>query len=232
MSLLGKYMPHPTIGSGSWGDANDPLDAGRWTMLRQNAVFLVQENASRHLAAHPGFRDLYRASTNGTGFTDAPQLQQIPLTYTRKTGGAFIDFGVHWFHAAPLQDTAAAVSAHYGTLQLRARWKVEGGYTCGAVLAVSPGAEGPFVAQTADSGRDTTTSATWADLSLDVPLSDAFVREASMIPAAGAAGTVDIYQRGVVRMGRIFAGFYCSSNTNSAGSRASVVNISLRLSGG
>lgn len=232
MSLLGKYMPHPAIGSGSWGDANDPLDAGRWTMLRQNAVFLVQENASRHLAAHPGFRDLYRASTNGTSFTDPPQLSQIPLVYTRKTGGAFIDFGVHWFHAAPLQDSAGAAAAPYGTLQLRARWMVEGGYTCGAVLAVSPGAEGPFVAQTADSGRDTTTSATWADLSLDVPLSDAFVREVSMIPAAGAAGTVDTYQRGVVRQARIFAGFYCSSNTNSAGQRASVVNISLRLSGG
>ena len=52
-----------------------------------------------------------------------------------------------------------------------------------------------------------------------------------MRPAAGESGTVDDDQRGRVAMGRIFFGAYCSSGSNTGGNRASVVNISLHLSG-
>lgn len=233
MSLLGKYLPHPPAGSGSWGEADEPLDAGRWTVLRQNAVFLARANASRHVATHEGVRDFYRAALSDgvTTVTTAPTLQQIPWIYTRKTGGAFLDFGVHWFHRAVLGETAPSALAPLGTLVLRARWKVEGGHTAGAVLAVSPGQGAPALAQTADSARTTTTSASWNDLTLTLPLTEALLSETEMRPAAGASATADDSQRGRVFMGRVFFGAYCSSGTNTSGNRASVVNISLHLAG-
>lgn len=229
MSILQRYVPHPPAGSGSWGDAGEPLDAGRWTLLRQNAVFLGQQNGRRHIAEHMGFRDFYRPAIGGTSFTDPPEVQQIPVVYTRKTGGSFVDFGVHWFHRAALGDSSPSDIAPFGTLVLRARWMVEGGYTAGAVLGISPGTAGPSAAITADSARTTTTSASWADLTLSLPLTEALAEEL-MVPAAGEDAAEDDYQRGRVRMCRIFFGAYCSSNTDVSGSRASIVNLSLHLS--
>ena len=233
MSLLGKYLPHPPSGSGSWGENEEPLDAGRWTVLRQNAVFLARANASRHIATHEGVRDFYRAALGDgvTTVTTAPTLQQIPWIYTRKTGGAFIDFGAHWFHRAVLGEAAPAAISPFGTLVLRARWKVEGGHTAGAVLAISPGAGAPAIAQTVDSARTTTTSASWNDLTLTLPLTEALLSEMEIRPAAGENGTVDDSQRGRLAMGRIFFGAYCSSGSNTGGNRASVVNISIHLAG-
>lgn len=199
-------------------------------MLRQNAVFLGQQNGRRHLAEHVGFRDFYRPAIGGTGFTDPPSVQQIPVIYTRKTGGSFVDFGVHWFHRAALGDTAPSAIAPFGTLVLRARWVVEGGFTAGAVLGISPGTAGPFAAVTADSARATTTSASWADLTLTLPLTEAALADVLLVPAAGEGASEDDYQRGRVRQGRIFFGAYCSSNTDVSGSRASIVNLSLHLS--
>ena len=231
MSLLGKYLPHPPIGSGSWGDANEPLDAGRWTVLRNNAVFLAQANASRHLAEHEGFRGIYRAAIPGTTFTDPPTIQQIPWIYTRKTGGSFLDLGVHWFHPAILGESSPTVIAPFGTVVLRARWKVDGAYTLGVVLGASTGADGPHVAQTAGSAQSTTTSATWADLTLRLPLTEANTLEVDMRPAAGADATPADYQQGRVRYARLFFGAYCSSDTDTVGTRGQVVNISVHLAG-
>lgn len=233
MSLLGKYMPHPPSGAGSWCEADEPLDAGRWTMLRNNAVFLARANASRHIATHEGCRDFYRAAIGDgvTTVTSAPTLQQINMTATRKTGGAFLDFGVHWFHRHVLGQTAPAQLAPYGTLVLRARWKVEGGHTAGAVLAVTPRTGPPSLARTVDSARTTTTSASWSNLTLTLPLTPDLLSEDEVRPAAGASATVDDYQRGRLYQGRIFFGAYCSSDTNTSGNRASVVCMTLHLAG-
>ena len=230
MSILQRYVRHPAAGSGSWGDAGEPLDAGRWTLLRQNAVFLGQQNGRRHIAEHVGFRDFYRPAIGGTSFTEPPEIQQIPTIYNRKTGGSFTDLGVHWFHRAALGDTAPSAIAPFGTLVLRARWMVEGGFTAGAVLGISPGTAGPFAAVSVGSSRTTTTSASWADLTLTLPLTDDTLADVLLVPAAGASAAEDDYQRGRVGQGRIFFGAYCSSNTDVAGSRASVVNLSLHLS--
>lgn len=229
MSVLGKYIPHPPVGSGSWGDANEPLDAGRWTMLRNNAVFLAQQNASRHIAAHEGFRDFWR---RGPLWSPPRPLefQHINRSFTRKTGGAWLDFGAHWFHRVPLPESTTGALAPFGVLTLRARWKVEGGHTAGAVLAVSPGNDGAEGARTSDDAWERTTSATWADLTLSLSLTENLLREVLLTPAAGVNGTPGDYQRGNVRMGRIWFGAYNSSNSNTSGNRASIVNISLHLS--
>lgn len=229
MSLLGKYLPHPAVGSGSWGDANEPLDAGRWTVLRNNAVFLAQQNASRHIAAHEGFRDFWR---RGPLWSPPRPLefQHINRSFTRKTGGAWLDFGAHWFHRVPLPESTTGALAPFGVLTLRARWKVEGGHTVGAVLAVSPGNDGAEGARTSDDAWERTTSATWADLTLSLSLTENLLREVLLTPAAGVNGTPGDYQRGMVRMGRIWFGAYNSSNSNTSGARASIVNITLHLS--
>lgn len=229
MSVLGKYIPHPPVGSGSWGDANEPLDAGRWTVLRNNAVFLAQQNGSRHIAAHEGFRDFWR---RGPLWSPPRPLefQHINRSFTRKTGGAWLDFGAHWFHRVPLPESTTGALAPFGVLTLRARWKVEGGHTAGAVLAVSPGNDGAEGARTSDDAWERTTSATWADLTLSLSLTENLLREVLLTPAAGVNGTPGDYQRGNVRMGRIWFGAYNSSNSNTSGNRASIVNISLHLS--
>jgi hypothetical protein len=231
MSVLGKYLPHPPAGSGSWGDAGEPLDAGRWTVLRNNAVFLAQANASRHIAEHNGFRGIYRPAIGGTSFTDPPAVQQIPVIYTRKTGGSFLDFGVHWFHPAVLGETSPTVIAPFGTVVLRARWKVAGGYTLGVVLGASAGTGGPHAAQTVGTAQSTTTSATWADLTLTLPLTETNTLEVDMRPAAGASALPDNYQRGRLRYARLFFGAYCSSDIDTVGTRGQVVNISVHLAG-
>ena len=229
MSVLGKYLPHPPVGSGSWGDANEPLDAGRWTVLRNNAVFLAQQNASRHIAAHEGFRDFWR---RGPLWSPPRPLefQHINRSFTRKTGGAWLDFGAHWFHRVPLPEGTTGALAPFGVLTLRARWRVEGGHTAGAVLAVSPGNDGAEGARTSDDAWERTTSSTWADLTLSLALTENLLRAVLLTPAAGVNATPGDYQRGNVRMGRIWFGAYNSSNSNTSGNRASIVNLSLHLS--
>lgn len=228
MSVLGKYLPHPPVGSGSWGDANEPLDAGRWTALRNNAVFLAQQNASRHIAAHEGFRDFWR---RGPLWSPPRPLefQHINRSSTRKTGGAWLDFGAHWFHRVPLPEGTTGALAPFGVLTLRARWRVEGGHTAGAVLAVSPGNDGAEGARTSDDAWERTTSSTWADLTLSLALTENLLRAVLLTPAAGVNATPGDYQRGNVRMGRIWFGAYNSSNSNTSGNRASIVNLSLHL---
>jgi hypothetical protein len=229
MSVLGKYLPHPPAGSGSWGDAGEPLDAGRWTILRQNAVFLAQANASRHLASHEGFRDFWR---RGPLWSPPRPLefQHINRSFTRKTGGAWLDFGAHWFHRVPLAESVTGALAPFGVLTLRARWKVEGGHTVGAVLAASPGNDGAANARTSDEAWERTTSSSWADLTLSLSLTENLLRDVLLAPAAGVNGETSDYQRGSVRMGRIWFGAYNTSNANTSGNRASIVNISLHLS--
>ena len=230
MALLGKYLPHPPVGTGSWGDANEPLDAGRWTMLRNNAVFLAQQNASRHIAAHEGFRDFWR---RGPLWSPPRPLefQHINRSFTRKTGGAWLDFGAHWFHRVPLPESTTGALAPFGVLTLRARWKVEGGHTAGAVLAVSPGNDGAEGARTSDDAWERTTSATWADLTLRLPLTETNTLEVDMRPAAGEAATPEDYQRGRLRYARLFFGAYCSSDIDTVATRGQVVNITVHLAG-
>jgi hypothetical protein len=158
-------------------------------------------------------------------------VQQIPVVYTRKTGGSFLDLGVHWFHSAVLGEASPSVIAPYGTVILRARWRVAGGYTLGAVLAASAGTGGPTEGQTVGTAQATTTSATWADLTLRLPLTETNAAEVDLRPAAGADATPEDYQRGRVRYARLFFGAYCSSDIDTVGTRGQVVNITVHLAG-
>ena len=136
----------------------------------------------------------------------------------------------HWFHRVPLPEGTTGALAPFGVLTLRARWRVEGGHTAGAVLAVSPGNDGAEGARTSDDAWERTTSSTWADLTLSLALTENLLRAVLLTPAAGVNATPGDYQRGNVRMGRIWFGAYNSSNSNTSGNRASIVNLSLHLS--
>lgn len=228
MSLFGRFRRHPPSTSSAWSEAQEPLDAGRWTILRANAAHLAQQNPYRQLAAHHGFRGIYRPSTLGTSFTDPSLLAHIPRDYGRKTGGCFVDFGVQWFHRIPLPDSASSTTAPYGTVYLRARWKVDGSHTLGCVLAISPGLSGPEAAMTIASAQDTTTSGTWADLDLVLPITTSLVRSESVSPAAGEDGLLGENQRGQLALGHLWFGAYNSGNNSGAGHLGQIVNLTVR----
>lgn len=226
MSLFGRYRRHPP--SSSWAVAGEPLDAARWTILRANAVHLAQTNPLRQLATHHGFRAIYRPSIFGTGFTDPPLLAHIPRSYGRKTGGCFVDFGAQWFHPAPLLDAVSATTRPYGTVHLRARWRVDGGHTLGCVLAISPGLAGPEAAVTLSSAQAVTTSSAWADLDLELPLTTRLLARTVVAPSAGASGALGEGQRGQLALGRLWFGAYNSGGTSGAGNLGQIVSLTVR----
>jgi len=227
VSLFGRYRRHPASGSGSWADKGEPLDAGRWTILRANGVHLGYQNAHRQIATHHGFRDFYRAAVPGTTFTDDPEPQDIVREFNRKSGGAFADLGKHFFHPSPLPDASASFT-RLGTLYLRARWEVEGAYTVGAVFSIAPGEQGPHQATAPASAKTHRTGAGFASLELSIVLTPSMLQRVTHVPATGSAGDTSPLQRGELYMARLFFGAYCSSGSNTAGQRASVVDITVR----
>jgi hypothetical protein len=220
VSLFQRYLRHRAPGA-TQDDAVAQrylsLDAGRMAWLANNAQHLCEQNPRRALRQHPGVRDFYAPALDGTGFTDAPTAAEIRWAVSQKDGACCLDLGT--FYAWQLPNGRLPKAA------LKFTTVVEGGYTLGWVFAVSPGTQGPLAAVAQSSG--VTTSATWT-------LTEASVDLAGQLAPWGYAPTdgiseVTSAEAGQVQVFRAFLGAYCSSNTNSAGSRASVVAVSLHL---
>lgn len=219
MSLFARYLRHPapgTTGANGLVAADNPYDAGRATMLRNNTKHLVEVNYRRALWTSTGVEGFYRASLLGTSFVDPPSVHHIQWQYKGKTGGLALDLGTHFVWRTP--------SGRLPRLVVRFQVKVATTYTAGVVLAASPGQAGPLEARASVS--DAYTDTTFTEKELAMNLSDDAL---APLDFGGADGT-DVSatdEHGVLRVCRVFLGGYCSSN--GSGDPASVVGITLSL---
>lgn len=221
MSLLQRYIRHRAPGS-TQDDALVnrylPLDAGRMVILANNAQHLCEQNPRRALRQHPGVRDFYAPAMSGTSFTAAPTVNDIRWATSQKDGACCIDLGTFYVWKLPggrLPRLTAAFTA-----------AVEGGYSLGWVLGVSPGLRGPLSA-VAQAG-DVTTSATWTRNDAFIDLTPGCLAPWTMAPTNGIAEPATD-ETGGLQVFRAFLGAYCSSNSNTSGARASIVGVSLYL---
>lgn len=221
MSLFSRYLRHRAPGA-TQDDALVqrylPLDAGRMAILANNAQHLAEQNPRRALRQHPGVRDFYAPALDGTSFVDPPTTSQIRWAVSQKDGACCIDLGT--FSAWPMPDgRLPRVTCAFTTM-------VEGAFTLGWVFAVSPGLRGPLAAVAQPSG--VTTSATWDAASASVNLDRGSLAPWSCAPTNGI-DEASTEEAGDLMAFRAYLGAYCSSNTNSGGSRASIVGVSLYL---
>lgn len=219
MSLFGRYLAHPTMGTaGELFGANEPLGAGRMTMLAANAQHMAEQNPIRVLRQHAGVRDFW-ASAVPPAFTSAPSARHIRWVGTPKTGECAIDLGVHWVWRLP--------DGRWPVARLGFTSRVEGGYTLGWVLSVSPGLGGPLTPSVDLAG--VTTSASWTEESYTLALDG--LRDTRPIAVAPTNGRLlpETWETGSLQVARFFLGAYCSSGVDASGSRASLVGISLTL---
>lgn len=222
MSLFQRYMRHRAPGS-TQDDALVqrylPLDAGRMAILANNTQHLCEQNPRRALGQHPGVRDFYAPAMSGTSFTEAPTVNDIRWAVSQKDGACCLDLGQHFVWPFP--------NGRLPRLVCRFTSMVEGGYSLGWVLAVSPGGRGPLSAVAQASG--VTTSATWDDSrEASIDLTGGCLAPLSMAPTNGVNEVVR-EEAGQVPTFRAFLGAYCSSNSNTGGARASLVAVSLYL---
>jgi hypothetical protein len=219
MSLFSRYMRHRAPGA-TQDDALVqrylPLDAGRMAILANNAQHLAEQNPRRALRQHPGVRDFYAPAMSGTSFTDPPSVNDVRWAVSQKDGACCIDLGTFWAWQFP--------GGRLPRLRCRFTGVVEGGYTLGWVLAVSPGSRGPLSAVAQASGA--TTSATWTEQEPAIDLARGHLLPWSMAPTNGISEVVT-EEAGQLPVCRVFLGAYNSSNSNTAGARASIVGITL-----
>jgi hypothetical protein len=217
MSLFGRYLLHPaaaTTGPTGLVAADNPLGAGRVTLLRNNAQHLNEVNPRRALWTSTGVESFYRAAIGG--ITTAPTPTLIDWRYTRKTGGLGLYLGKHYAWRSVLH--------RWPRLALRCALKVASGYTAGLCLCVSPGEQSPLDARVYASATYTHTSFTEIELAMNLS-DDAFARVAYS-PANGVdAAAVD--EQGDLHAFSVYLGGYCSSNSGS--DTASVVGVTLGL---
>lgn len=221
VSLFSRYLRHRAAGS-TQDDAIVnrylPLDAGRMAILANNAQHLCEQNPRRALRQHPGVRDFYAPALTGTSFVDAPTVNDIRWAVSQKDGACCIDLGT--FFAWPFP------GGRLPRLRCKFTTAVEGGYSLGWVLAVSPGGRGPLSAVAQASG--VTTSATWTEREPYVDLARGHLQTLTMAPTNGVS-EVSTAEAGQVPTFRAFLGAYNSSNSNTGGARASIVGITLYL---
>lgn len=221
MSAFGRYLRHRAAGA-TQDDALVqeylPLDAGRMTWLANNVQHLAEQNPRRALRQHPGVRDFWAPALSGTSFTSAPTVNDIRWATSQKDGAGWIDLGQ--VYVWPLPD------GRLPTLACEFTTQVEGGYSLGWVLAVSPGNRGPLAAVAQPSG--VTTSATWSTTEEHVDLGRGHLAAWTYSPTNGI-DEADTAEAGDLQVLRAFLGAYCSSNSNTSGARASIVGVSLYL---
>ena len=219
MSLFQRYIRHRSPGS-TQDDALVqrylPLDAGRMAILANNAQHLCEQNPRRALRQHPGVRDFYAPAMSGTSFTDPPTVNDVRWAVSQKDGACCIDLGTFFAWQFP--------NGRLPRLRCKFTGMVEGGYTLGWVLAVSPGLRGPLSAVAQSPGS--TTSATWTEQDPAIDLSRGHTTPWAMAPTNGVDEAVT-EEAGQVPLFRVFLGAYCSSNSNTGGARASIVGITL-----
>ena len=219
MSIFQRYLRHRAPAS-TQDDALVnrylPADALRMAWLANNCRHLVEQNPRRALRQHPGVRDFYAPAVD-SAFTDPPTTSQIRWSVTQKDGACCIDLGT--FYVWPLP------SGRWPLAKLSFTTQVDGGFTLGWVFAVSAGTAGPLAAGAVAS--DVTTSATWDQETATVDLAG-LAGAASYGPTNGI-DEVSSAEAGELRVFRAFFGAYNSSNSNTGGSRANVVGITLHL---
>jgi len=218
VSLFSRYLRHRAPAS-TQDDALVqrylPLDAGRMAWLANNAQHLAEQNPRRALRQHPGVRDFYAPALDSS-FTDAPTTSQIRWSVTQKDGACCLDLGT--FYVWPFPDgRLPRITCEFTTA-------VEGAYALGWVFAISPGVRGPLSPAAQVSG--VTTSATYTAREANVDLARGHVAPWSYAPTNGI-DEVSTEEAGQLTAFRAFFGAYNSSNTNSGGSRASIVGVSL-----
>lgn len=221
MSLFGRYIAHPTASTtGITGlpATSNPLGAGRMTVWASNAQHLAEQNAVRVLRSHGGIRNFYAAAVE-TSLTATPTVRDIRWSSSQKDGAAVIDLGVHYAWRRP--------DGRLPVARLSFTTSVEGGYTLGWVFALAPAQGGPLHAVQEVGG--TTTSATWTERSEVLDLgSVATLGPLDVAPTNGVL-EASVDERGTLQVFRAYLGAYCSSNTNTSGSYANFVGLSLTL---
>jgi hypothetical protein len=217
MSLFNRYLKHPTAGTGGLStavDAPEALDAGRMTVLGNNALHMCEQNPIRALRQHPGFREFYAASAT-PGFTGTPEQQDIPWATSIKDGAAWADLGTHFVWRLP--------SGQWPRISLTLSFAVDGSNSAGVLLALAPGVGGPFDGRAVGA---VTTSSSYGSTTLSIDLEDADLGDLPVVPMNGIL-EASIAERGTLKAFRAFFGAYCSSGTNTAGQRANAVGLSL-----
>lgn len=234
MADLDRYSKHPAstvTGATAWFDDQRPLGAGRHqVVLCNNALHLVRQNSLRTLAHHVGSTTIWRTVAVGTA-SGAPTPDQVQWMRLPADGVLLVDLGVQ-------SVVAYGTGVPYPRLKLSARWAPESaGDTVGAVLVVLPAALGPAATAPVDLGlvgpayydSDSYTGSTaFANLALQIPLTDEHVAELPTACAPGYPPSAPT-ETGVRFAFRSYLGTYNSSNQNAAGRRASMLGISLYL---
>jgi len=223
MGFPDRYILHPPFDAAdAQFRADEPLGAGRVQLHAHNAKLLAARNTLRPLAQHPGWRDFWKPATDPTQAAPValrlPRPGDIQWFLGRKSGGVTFCTGPHYVVRLP--------DGRWPTVRFAWRWAVEGGYTAGAVAAVTR--EGASVVMALASSGKTTTSSTFADESIDIPLSDGLVTPTPLSPVGGSS-TSEPDETVEVALFRAWFGAYNSSNTDAAGSRASIVVLSVYL---
>lgn len=203
--------------------ANEPLGGGRVQLAAHNALLVAQRNTFRPLAQHPGWRDFYQPAAVPAlappVSATAPVPGDVQWSLGPKSGGVTFCSGPHYAWPDP--------QGFWPKVRFTWRWAVEGGHTAGAVVVVAP--EGRSVTDSGNGvNQATTTSATFSQVTLDVPLSVALVRPTLHEPVPGAStdppeDRIHLYEL------RVYVGAFNSSNTDASGSRASLLGLSVFL---
>ena len=225
MATINRYLRHvasSTTGSTAPFDENQGFGAGRHQLLlASNARYLLQRNAVRPLATHPGVRDFWRASLRGISSTylGTPGADEIQWQLRASDGALAIHLGTHVVKRYP-GDT------HLPSLVVRYRIALDdAGDTAGVVLLAEPGG---YPSARSHSTGTTHTGTSWSAGSLTLPLEDRDVQRVRLLPVGGTSSDAP-EEEGDALLVSVWMGAYCSSNQDAGGRRASLVGITLGL---
>lgn len=217
-----RHVPSATTGSTAPFDENQGFGAGRHQLLlASNARYLLQRNAVRPLATHPGVKDFWRGSLRGISstFTGTPGPDEVQWQRRASDGSLAIHLGTHVVKPYP-GDTRLP--------QLVVRYRIaldDAGDTAGVVLLAEPGG---YPNGRSHSTGTTHTGTSWSAGSLSLSLEDRDVRRVRLLPVGGTSADAPA-EEGDVLLVSVWLGGYCSSNQDAPGRRASIAGITLGL---
>lgn len=224
MGFPDRYIITPAFDSADTHfRANEPLGAGRVQIAAHNARLVADRNTYRPLVQHPGWRDFWAQAAvpalappaTGTG----PVVGDIQWTLGPKSGGVTFCSGPHYAWPCP--------DGRWPKVRFTWLWQVDGGNTAAAMVAIAP--EGRSVLDAgAVPDSAITTSASWARVTLDVPLSRSVVRPTLHEPVPGTS-TDPPTDRVQLFEFRVFLGAYNSGNADVSGQRANLLGLSVFL---
>lgn len=224
MAWPDRYIVAPAFDSAdAHFRADEPLGGGRVQLAAHNARLTARRNSVRPLCQHPGWRDFWRGAVEPalappTALT-GPVVGDIDWSLGPKSGGVTFSSGPHYAWQYP--------DGRWPTARFTWHWKVDGGHTAGAIVAVTPAGRSVLSSAVAPNAA-TTTSASWALETRDVLLSLALVTPVLHEPVPGTS-TDPPLERVQLFEFNVYLGAYCSSNSDTSGDRASLVGLSIFL---